>query len=237
MGEIMTKITISEWCEKSGVSPDAVRMAFPKIGLTDFAKSRVLSPAEVSRLEAYEFRKKSGEVRPKKIVVVRSKKEDKPGGGEAAGPLSGPAPARAQKEGPNGWQKILLCLLLVAPTAASVNNMLHITEALAGNYLDAVLLTVVLSVSALGLVLAGVRSGWTLMLAVVLIAFESFCNLTRIYGGLMGVGTTGNPTRFLGLVTDIFNTGSHGTAIAVGAFTAFFIAAVQYAAVFQLNRK
>lgn len=233
--EIGNAMNAKDLAKQEGVTVRAINTRWnAKFPGETFNSNAALSPVQIAELR--EAGKRRSRVKPKNIVVVRSKpKEEKPGGGEAAGPLSGPAPSTA--EGPKGWQKFLLVLLLLAPTAASVNNMLHITEALAGNYFDAVLLTVVLSASALGLVLAGVRDRWTLLLAVVLIAFESFCNLTRIYGGLMGVGTTGNPTRFLGLVTDIFNTGSHGTAIALGCFTALFIAAVQYAAVFQLNQK
>lgn len=224
MGATMAKITVKEWCEIFEVSPDAVRMAFPKIGLSDFAKKRELSPAEIEMLEQYPFRTKNKRVR-----------ESKPGGagGRISSSRSGSRPSGKKW----GWRQVLLLALLIAPTAASVGNMHHITAALTGSEFDSWLLTVVLATSAIGFVIAGIRSRWSIALAVLLILFESFCNLTRIYGGLMGVGSTWNPTRFLGLVTDIFNTGSHGTAIALGSFTAFFIAAVQYAAVFELNKK
>lgn len=135
------------------------------------------------------------------------------------------------------WQKILLYGLLLAPTAASVHNMFIVTLHVSGTVVDAVLLTVVLACTAIGFILAGSRNTWTFALAVLLIAFESFCNLTKIYGGLMGIGTTGNPTRFLGLVCDILGSGSHYTAVFIGAVTALFIAATQYAAIFELNKK
>lgn len=141
-------------------------------------------------------------------------------------------PARANF----AWRTPLLIGLMIAPTAASVENMYSVTFSLSASAHSAIFLTAVLSVSALGFVVAGVRNWYTVGLAALLIAYESFCNLTRIYGGLMGNGHTGNPTRFLGTVTDIFGTGTHGTAIFLGAFTAFFIAAVQYAAVFELNK-
>lgn len=221
----MAKLTVKQWCETSGVEPDAVRMAFPKIGLSNFAKVRELSSAEISLLESYPFRSRKNKVREK----PRTEQPDS---------VVHRARSGAKKVA-SKWdsRRLLLLALLIAPTAASVGNMYHITAALTGNHADAVLLTVVLATSAIGFVVAGIRSWWSIALAVLLILFESFCNLTRIYGGLMGVGTTWNPTRFLGLVTDIFNSGSHGTAVALGAFTAFFIAAVQYAAVFELNRK
>ena len=151
----------------------------------------------------------------------------------APAPEATPTPGRAKF----GWRGWLLVALMIAPTAASVENMYSVTFSLSASAHSAVFLTAVLSVSALGFVIAGVRNWYTVGLAALLIAYESFCNLTRIYGGLMGNGHTGNPTRFLGTVTDIFGTGTHGTAIFLGAFTAFFIATVQYAAVFELNKK
>lgn len=126
--------------------------------------------------------------------------------------------------------------LLVAPTVASVHNMFVVTRDLSGNWFDAVALTVVLSVSALGFVWYGARTWYTIALALLLIGYEAFCNLTRIYGGLMGVGGTWNPTRFMGLVTDIFGSGTHYTAIVLGGITALFLAAVQYAAVIEINK-
>jgi hypothetical protein len=128
-------------------------------------------------------------------------------------------------------------VLLIGPIIASWHNMYLITHDLSGTPYDALALTAVLSASAIGFVWYGSRSWYIMAISALLIAYESFCNLTRIYGGLMGSGThTGNPTRFVGLVTDIFGTGTHQTAIFLGAFTAFFIAAVQYAAVFELNK-
>lgn len=137
------------------------------------------------------------------------------------------------------YRRALLVALLIAPTVASVRNMFNVTAHLSESLIDAGLLTAVLSLSALGFIAAGVRRGWSLPLAILLIAFESFCNLVSIYGGLLSVGTKqyGVPTRFLGLVTDVFNSGTHGTALFLACVTAFFIAAVQYAAVFELNKK
>lgn len=143
------------------------------------------------------------------------------------------APARREW----GWREFVLLALAFAPALASMRNMRNITHAISGNETDAVLITAVLSMAPVGFIVAGVRGRPVIGLSVLLILYESFCNLTRIYGGLMNVGKSGYPTRFLGLVTDIFNSGSHGTAIALAAFTAFFIAAVQYAAVFELNKK
>lgn len=166
-------------------------------------------------------------------VKIQAKKEQHNTTYNQPAPGADSLPARPKI----AWRECVIVGLLIAPTAASVRNMYEVTYHLSGHTFDAILLTVVLSVSALGFVAAGVRSWWAVSLAVVLILFESFCNLARIYGGLMGTGTTGNPTRFLGLVTDIFGSGSHWTAIVLAGITALFIAAVQYAAIFELNKK
>lgn len=85
----MTKLTVAEWCEKTGVSPDAVRMAFAKVGLTNFAKNRELSAAEVARLDSFPFRSRktvsSKQPTAKRIVVLP---KEQPGSGEAARPSS-----------------------------------------------------------------------------------------------------------------------------------------------------
>lgn len=81
----MTKLTIKEWCEKSGVSPDALRMAFPKIGLSNFAQSRELSPAEISMLDEFPFRRR----KEKSVVVTSAIPKEKPRTvSEAVRPLS-----------------------------------------------------------------------------------------------------------------------------------------------------
>lgn len=142
-------------------------------------------------------------------------------------------PTASPKKNGRTW---VLYFLLAAPTVASVHNMFAVTNDLSGNLFDAAALTVVLSVSALGFVWYGIREWHTIALALLLIAYEAFCNLARIYGGLMGIGTTGNPTRFMGLVTDIFGSGTHQTAIVLGGITALFLAAVQYAAIISINK-
>ena len=167
--------------------------------------------------------------------AVEAKPEITPAA-EAYEAMSAPQPNEAPAPG-HTRRPWAFWLILAAPTLASVRNMYHVTGDIAGDGVDAALLTVVLAIAAPGFIYAGVRAGWAVFLAIVLVAFESFCNLTRIYGGLMGVGTTGNPTRFLGLVCDIFGSGSHWTAVVLGGITALFIAAVQYAAIFELNRK
>jgi len=134
------------------------------------------------------------------------------------------------------YRSVALVALLIAPTAASVQNAYHVSGQIMGDVFGAVCMTVVLSLTALGLVFSGARSWVTLSLAVLLIGFESFCNLTRIYSGLMIGGKFGT-SEFLGRVCDIFNSGSHYTAVCLGGLTALLLAAVQYVTIFELNKK
>lgn len=93
MGEILRNMTVQQWCEISGVSPDTVRMAFPKIGLENFAKNRELSKVEISRLENHPFRGRKTETKQPAesfapVVVIPAEKPAK----------EKPAPAPAKKQ-------------------------------------------------------------------------------------------------------------------------------------------
>ena len=232
MHETLTPITAKDIAKKQGVDIATIRLRWnANFAKGTFDSNRELSPEQVEVLSRSKRAKRDAKPRETKQIIRT----------ESTIGVNQPAPAVENTPTPGlakfDWRAPLLIALMIAPTAASVENMYSVTFSLSASAHSAVFLTAVLSVSALGFVVAGVRNWYTVGLAALLIAYESFCNLTRIYGGLMGNGHTGNPTRFLGTVTDIFNTGTHGTAIFLGAFTAFFIAAVQYAAVFELNRK
>lgn len=228
MGKILT---VGQLTDQLQISPDRMRKRivrasekrpdlFPE---KSASSNRVLSEEQAAILSGKQSKKTPDNVR-------KPKQEDQ-------NTLTHQPPARqktaAPKKNGRAW---VLYFLLAAPTVASVHNMFAVTNDLSGNVFDAVALTIVLSVSALGFVWYGIREWHTIALALLLIAYEAFCNLARIYGGLMGIGTTGNPTRFMGLVTDIFGSGTHQTAIVLGGITALFLAAVQYAAIISINK-
>jgi hypothetical protein len=133
------------------------------------------------------------------------------------------------------WRSISFIALMLVPTAASVQNMHDITYQIGHSEIKAILLTIMLSFSALGFTALGLRGWHTVTLAAVLIIYEAFCNTTAIYDGLMG-GISGNPTRFCGVVTDIFNCGSYGAALTLGASIGLMIAAVQFTALYHLKK-
>jgi len=137
-----------------------------------------------------------------------------------------PAPQKPGVETPPARQNRdwMLYGLLITATAASVLNMYRVTAELSEANMSALLLTIVLSVSAIVFVLSGVRRRLTYALAGLLIAYECMCNMTRIHAGLYT--ENGDSTRFLGQFCDTFSTGTHQSAFFLAAFTAFFIAAV-----------
>jgi hypothetical protein len=166
------------------------------------------------------------------------KKSPKPDVAPARKPEHAQNPAGGNARVPRKWaaSDLVLAGLLASAVLASVRNLYHVTWNLSEQHTDAALLTAVLCLSAPGFIIAGVGRQPVLVLAVAIMAFEAFCNLAVIYGGLMGVGKSGNPTRFLGLVCDIFGSGSHWTALALGGVSAGILAAVQFTAIFQLKK-
>lgn len=150
-----------------------------------------------------------------------------------------PAPA-ARRIQHDVWRFYLLLGVVLIPTGASVQNMYHVAYQIGENAFAAVLFTALLSVTALAFTVAGVRSWFTVVLAVLLVAYEAFCNMTRIYSRLMPYSErfAGRmPSEFTGQVTDVFGTGSHETAVALAAITALIIAVVQYAGIYEINTR
>jgi len=141
------------------------------------------------------------------------------------------AGATAQKG--STFRFLLLFALAVVPTGASVGNMYAVAYQVGDGKLSACLFTILLSVTALGFTIAGVRSRFTVYLAVFLVGYEAFCNLARTYTRLMPMGV---PAEFTGQVSEVFGSGSHGTALVLALITALIIACVQYAAIWEMQK-
>lgn len=174
----------------------------------------------------------------KKGRPASAPKPARPAPDPAAVPKSGqPKPGGGKpKRAATPWSAIVLVALVAAPVLASVRNVYSVTWHLSEHSFDAAVLTTVLCASAPGFIAAGVRRWYVLALAVGIMLFEAFCNLAIIYGGLMGVGTSGNPTTFLKLVCDIFGSGPHWTSIWLGSIAALILALVQFTAIYQLKK-
>ncbi len=153
-------------------------------------------------------------------------------------PQSQPAPKPKPSLAPpfSAYRRPILYALMLMPAAASVQNMYSVTADIATHEFTALLLTGLFSAAPFLFVMAGMSNPWTKALAVSLIAYECFSNVTRIYGGLTGFGRGDFPTRFLGLVCDFFNSGTYLTAKTLAALMASMAAAVFYAAFHELNK-
>ncbi|MCB0541888.1 MAG: hypothetical protein KDC70_00135 [Saprospiraceae bacterium] len=220
MGAMTDKRTLTEWADLSGKSADSVmRQARRKFG-QGMSKTSVMSAEQWALL----YGGKPSEKRPRKPASVTNH----------------PTPAAPKKASPGktfGWRGAILYLLMAIPALASLQNMHTVTLDITGHEFSALLLTGLFSASPFLFVLAGMKNRITVLLVGLLIAYECFCNFTRIYGGLTGFGRSGFPTRFLGLVTDVFNTGTHGTALALSGIMAGLAAAVFYIAYNELSKK
>ena len=246
MGTIL-QMNVEQYAELNGKQTDAVQVKLRRIFPGQkFALDTELTGEHLAALSVDGRRSKRANI-PHVVSAPKEKPQPKPQPAPEPEwveivvdkPTPEPEPEEdqwTQEQERPFYRRALLVCLLIAPTAASVTNMLHVTGEITGEPITAALYTVVLSITALGFTLSGIRSWVTVALAVVLIGYESFCNLTRLYFGLMG-GVTGNPTRFIGTVTRIFESGSHGTAIVIAAFSAAMLAAVQYTAILELQKR
>lgn len=205
--------TIADICASQGKNPDSVRKQWTRTGMPGaFNRHYVPTHEELVKLNL------SGE---KAVKAATPKKES---------PTAPAAPKQPAKEAAQKVSKIKRRDLLFAPfilaTMASCANMylicLHLCD---GDWRSASMLTAVFSGSALAFIAAKAVHNWAMAVIYLLIGFEWFCNGVGVYHGLLG--RTGTPTRFLGMVTDIFSSGTHGTAITLGAAMAAIICAVQ----------
>lgn len=229
MGDIMPTITARQLADQLGVHPHAmekrVRRKYPQLSP---AMSAPLSAEHIAELSKGRGTKSATTVRKFRTVAPVTEKA-------SATETCETREISAIGEGFKSVKKrqIALISLMIAPTLASVSNMYHVTNELT-DALGAVCLTVLLSTSAVGFTLSGAKHRLAIAVTVATVLYEAFCNLVRIYGGLMQ-GQNGNPTKFLGLVTDILPTGSHASAVILGVITAGLISGVQYAAIFEMQ--
>lgn len=231
MGMDKTSITAGQLADKHGIRPDTMgRTVRRKLG-RGIGLNQPLSAEQLVVLVGGQ--NESDSEKRDTVFTVTNRPE------KQVEDLRGNAPSEPPKvieKRAMSWRVWVLIAIMLIPTAASAQNMYTITFHIGQSHFKAVLLTAMLSFSALGFAAVGIKKWYTLALAILLIGFESFCNLTAIYDGLMG-GLKANPIRFLGVVTDIFDCGSYGAALTLGIITALVIAAVQFTALFHLKKE
>lgn len=138
-------------------------------------------------------------------------------------------------EGTNKAQKAVAFALLCASVLIPVTNVYRVCAELTGPF-DAVLFTVTLTAVAPLFVWLRLNTWWANLLTAALIGFEVFSNTSRVFSGLMYSGVTRNPTRFLGQVCDLLQSGTYWTAVVLAASFAVMVAGVQYSLIKHLKK-
>ena len=233
----MHETTIEELRNELEKGERAFQYAWQKAGNSDYAKYRSATSEEVSRIaEYYNSLKRNASAAAKpdfaeieeRVAAIREEWEIwRRQHGRAIETVAAPTQPK--------WRKWILYGLMAVPAAASVQNIYAATFDLSNDRPTAILLTALFSGAPFGFVLSGMRSRFAQALTIALITYECFSNFTRIYGWLTDFGHTGYPTRFLALITTVFNSGTHYTAIVMAAAMSMLAAGVFYAAYFEIN--
>lgn len=209
--------TIADICRETGTDIDTMRRRWTRKIDAPFSRYTVPTDAQLAVLFADNRRLKGLQAETK---AIKAQKEPD------SIMYNTPEIVREQIEQKARTRPAWLWLPLFAASIACFRNMwlicLHLSG---GDKLSALVLTLLFSGSAMCFILAKSTGKAAQVVMWSLILFECFCNTTGVYYGLLG--KTGVPTPFLGVVTDIFNSGTHGTAIALGAIMALIIGAVQ----------
>lgn len=137
---------------------------------------------------------------------------------------------------PAGFKKAALWAVMLAPAVASFQNVYYVTGDILHETSATLLLTIAFTCAPFVFVYVGLKSRAIVALTAILIALEAFCNTVRIYGGLTGFGHRGNPTRFLGIVCELFNSGTYITATVLAGIFSSLAACVMYAAYSQVRK-
>jgi hypothetical protein len=250
--------TIAEKCGNDAAAIEAMRKRWSRYIGTAFDRNRVATEAEMSALYPVgNARTKKPPKENKAVILPDAKTEtetpqpdilpqpetapetEKPKditpGVKAETKPETEIKAEAKRKRTAGQTGILYVCMLV-PAIASVQNMWAVTSDISGHISMSVLLTSLFSAFPFAMTLAGVSTKAGRALVGVMIVYEAFCNFMRIYGGLTGFGKDGYPTRFLGIVTEVFNTGTYPTAIVLAFIMAALCAGVFYVSFNELKK-
>jgi hypothetical protein len=223
--------TILDICRTTGQKPDTIRKRFDRAykesGRT-YSQAYCPTPEEMEILFP--------EKRNGKKNMEKSVSEEKIVKLSIQSPVVSNEVPPGKKKSEAKKQPWILYGLMAAPAVASIQNMHSVTGDLTGLY-SGIMLTAIFSLAPFAFIVVGLRGWFVKSLTLLMIAYECFCNVMRIYGGLTRFGIDGYPTRFLGLVTDFCNSGTYATARFLSVFMALIAAGVFYAAYLQLNKK
>jgi len=138
------------------------------------------------------------------------------------------------------WKRPLLYLAVGVIGLISWQNIAAVTGHLFESWFNSQLITAVFTFAAPFLAWAGMMRGWGSALVILMVLFEGLCNVTRIYGGLTNFDTPGRmgyPTRFLGLVTDICDSGTLMTAKIIAVVMSALLCGLFFIFIFELKKE
>ena len=247
--------TIEQICSDGGVNVDTVRRACGRAGLTDFDKSLPPTDAQIQASVALQRALQGGATPEVKAVGKRNAPAKK-----AVAAVAITAGVEKAVKAAKGWsvnrRTVGLAIILLATMLVSWQNMYAVTgELFQESEAASFTLTGILCFSPFIFSTFGMAQGHIKALVICLGVFEGFCNVARIFGGLTGFShvhnvfytgkdgvahtvatVTGCPTRFLGLVCDLFDSGTVCTAKVLAGLLSGLIFWLFYTALFGLKK-
>ena len=246
--------TIEQICSDFGVKVDTVRKACVRAGLSSFDKSMPPTDEQVQASPAlrHALQGSIAEAKP-------AAKKNSPAKRAAATVAITTGVEKAVKAA-KGWsvnrRTVGLAIILLATMLVSWQNMYAVTgELFQESEAASFTLTGILCFSPFIFSTFGMAQGHIKALVICLGVFEGFCNVARIFGGLTGFShvhnvfyigkdgvahtvatVTGCPTRFLGLVCDLFDSGTVCTAKVLAGLLSGLIFWLFYTALFGLKK-
>lgn len=243
--------TLAEMCNQDANAIDAMRKRWARNVKTAFNRNHAPTDAEMSLLypvgntrtkkplketKAETLDIPKADTKPDILPEIKPETDATPQP-ETKAETPKEAETDTEKSGRTNGQKAVLVVCMAVPEIASLQNMRAVTSDISGHVSMSVLLTLLFSAFPFALTLAGATTKAGRILVGIMIVYEGFCNFIRIYGGLTGFGKDGYPTRFLGIVTEVLNTGTYGTATVLAAIMAILCGAVFYISYNELLKK
>lgn len=241
--------TIAQMCADSGTAVETVRQAWNR-ARTSGAVSRPYTQENVPTAEEMQavapLRKMTGQAKnkhtaaPKKSALPARSKAVHGESGVRRNEDAGAHPAPPAVVAGFDWKRLFLYAMVGTIGLISWQNMAAVTGHLFESWFASQLITAIFTLSAPFLAWAGMMRGWGSAMAVLMVVFEGLCNVTRIYGGLTNFdtpGCMGYPTRFLGLVTDICDSGTLMTAKIIAVFMSALLCGLFFIFIFELKKE
>jgi len=241
--------TIAQMCADNGTAVETVRQAWNRAKASGMV-SRPYTQENVPTSEEIQavapLRKMTGQAKnkhtaaPKKTALPARSKAVHGESGVRRNEDEGAHPAPPAVVAGFDWKRLFLYAMVGTIGLISWQNMAAVTGHLFEGWFASQLITAIFTLSAPFLAWAGMMRGWGSAMVVLMVIFEGICNVTRIYGGLTNFDTPGRmgyPTRFLGLVTDICDSGTLMTAKIIAVVMSALLCGLFFIFIFELKKK